>query len=159
MLKRLPVVRNLFMRNSVAYFETVNNNGGFVMSGWVRRGTMVDQGLVVDSSETGSYRSPPPVMIASSSLNHHITTIKPANDSLPLIVQAQLDNLRIDVSNADADDVAGAGVGAGGNEDAGAGGGNGEEEDEEDAEVIMQAVDGEGSSSSSDDDSDDEVGV
>ncbi|EJK64265.1 hypothetical protein THAOC_15016 [Thalassiosira oceanica] len=116
-LNKLPVVRRLFRRNGVQYFSTVNNNGGFLMTGWVRRGTMVDQGMV-ESADTGTYRNnPPPVMIASSSLNHHITTMKPANESLPLIAQAQLENLMIDVSSAGAhDEGVGAGVGAGNNE-------------------------------------------
>ncbi|EJK56166.1 hypothetical protein THAOC_24001 [Thalassiosira oceanica] len=145
-LNKLPVVRRLFRRNGVQYFSTVNNNGGFLMTGWVRRGTMVDQGMV-ESADTGTYRNnPPPVMIASSSLNHHITTMKPANESLPLIAQAQLENLMIDVSSAGAhDEGVGAGVGAGNNEDVAAGIGGGANEGD-DASVVNgadQGVDGE----------------
>lgn len=71
-------------------FEYVNQNGGFTVTGWVRRGMVEDEGAEQPN------RNEQPQMVEAGELTYHITSVEPTTPDA--IDHAQLEEMRFDAA-------------------------------------------------------------
>ena len=85
-------VEDRFFEGIEKVVNYINRTGKFRVIGWMKRGTVEDQGV----HQPGTFNGPK-VRVQSGNINHHITRVDPMMPQL--IDKRHLDSLKFDTTN------------------------------------------------------------